>query len=173
MFPDLTTENLQHILKEGKTMTTDDAIFRNCEFFRPANLKNHLPFWEYVILKDHPHKQTILKRLQGVQIEEFLNSFTKGTFQDMELNSYYPAPQHFDNYVSEEFFQFMDENVQEWVNLGVLEKWDEVKSPGDPEFPTVVCPLGWSLKNPEDYGMVGMLMSSAETYLLQWTMLLR
>ena len=36
----------------------------------------------------------------------------------------------------------MDENVQEWVNLGVLEKWDDVRSTVDPEIPLVVFPLG-------------------------------
>ena len=78
----------------------------------------------------------------GVEIEEFLNSYTKGTFQQITLDSYYPAPQHFDNYVPEEFQQFMDENVQEWINLGVLEKWNDVKSPTDPDTPLVVSPLG-------------------------------
>ena len=108
----------------------EDAIFRNNDAFTPANLKEHLPFWEHEILKDHPHKQTILKWLQGVKIENFLNSFTTGSFQGIELNSYYPASQHFDNYVPEEFHDFMDKNVQEWVNLGVLEKWDEVRTTG-------------------------------------------
>jgi hypothetical protein len=42
----------------------------------------------------------------------------------------------------------MDENVQEWINLGVLEKWDDVRSPQDPEVPLVVCPLGVEPKKP-------------------------
>jgi len=129
-------------------MSLEDAIFRNCDHFIPANLKNHLPFWEHEILKDHPHKHKILKWLQGVRIEEFLNSFTSGSFQGIELNSYYPEPRHFENYVPEEFHQFMDENVQEWVNLGVLQKWDEIKSSSDPEMPLVVCPLGIEPKKP-------------------------
>ena len=116
-------------------MSIEDAIFRNTDSFIPANLQNHLPFWEQEILKDHPYKETILKWLQGVQIEEFLNSYTTGSFQDIQLDSYYPAPQHFDNYVPDEFQQFMDENVQEWVNLGVLEKWDDVTSTGDKRSP--------------------------------------
>ena len=129
-------------------MSLEDAIFRNCDHFIPANLKNHLPFWEHEILKDQPHKDKILKWLQGVRIEEFLNSFTSGSFQGIELNSYYPEPRHFENYVPEEFHQFMDENVQEWVNLGVLQKWDEIKSSSDPEVPLVVCPLGIEPKKP-------------------------
>ena len=80
--------------------------------------------------------------LSGVRIEEFLNSYTTGSFQNIQLDSYYPAPNHFDNYVPEEFQQFMDENVQEWVNLGVLKEWSEVKSETDPEIPLVVSPLG-------------------------------
>ena len=89
-----------------------------------------------------------MKWLQGVQIEDFLNSYTKGNFQDITLDSYYPEPQHFDNYVPEEFQQFMEENVQEWVNMGVLQKWDEIKSPEDPDIPLVVSPLGVEPKKP-------------------------
>ena len=114
-------------------MSIEDAVFRNTDFFVPANLQNHLHFWEHEILKDHPHQETILKWLQGVQIEDFLNSYTTGTFQGVQLDSYYPASQHFENYVPDEFQQFMDENVQEWVNLGVLEKWDDVRSAEDPK----------------------------------------
>ena len=38
----------------------------------------------------------------------------------------------------------MNEQVQEWVNLGVLKEWSEIKSETDPETPWVVCisPLG-------------------------------
>ena len=129
-------------------MNIQDAVFRSTEHFKIANLQNHLPFWEHVILKDHPHKENILRWLQGVKIEEFLNSFTKGDFQGIQLNSFYPQPQHFDNYVPESFHQFMDENVQEWFNLGVLEKWDDVKTADDPDIPLVVCPLGIEPKKP-------------------------
>ena len=111
-------EYLRDILKNATEMSLEDAIFRNNEYFVLANLQNHLPFWENEILRDHPHKETILKWLQGVKIEEFLNSYTTGSFQDIQLDSNYPAPQHFDNYVPQEFQQFMDENVQELVNFG-------------------------------------------------------
>ena len=133
-----------------------DAVFRDSKIFKPANLKNHLPFWEEEILRDHPHKENILKWLQGVQIEAFLNSYTKGTFQRITLDSHYPAPQHFDNYVPEEFQQFMEENVQEWVNLGVLKKWEEVRTPEDANIPLVVSPLGVEPKKPRVCGMVDM-----------------
>jgi len=42
----------------------------------------------------------------------------------------------------------MDENVQEWFNLGVLEKWDDIKTADDPDIPLVVCPLGIEPKKP-------------------------
>ena len=77
-----------------------------------------------------------------------MNSFTSGSFQGIELNSFYPAPQQFHNYVPNEFKQFMDENVQEWVKLGVLKRWDKVKSLDDPDIPLVVCPLGIEPKKP-------------------------
>ena len=148
VFPDLGMQYLQDLLKQKTELSVEDAIFRDIKFFTPANLKNHLPFWEEEILKDHPHKETILGWLQGVQIEEFLNSYTTGSFQGIKLDSYYPASHHFENYVPEEFQQFMDENVQEWINLGVLERWDDVKSPQDSATPLVVCPLGIEPKKP-------------------------
>jgi len=141
-------EHIKEILAQGLEVSLEDAIFRNCDSFQPANLRNNIPFWREEILKDHPHKDTIVRWLQGVQIEEFLNSFTTGSFQDIELNSFYPAPQQFDNYVPEEFNQFMEENIQEWINLGVLERWNDVRSAEDPLTPHVVCPLGVEPKKP-------------------------
>ena len=148
VFSDLSMQHLQDLLKHKTELSVEDAVFRDIKFFTPANLKKHLPFWKEEILKDHPHKETILGWLQGVQIEEFLNSYTTGSFQGIQLDSYYPAPQHFENYVPEEFQQFMDENVQEWINLGVLERWEDAKSLEDPETPLVVCPLGVEPKKP-------------------------
>ena len=84
------------------------ANFSNQQISRITYLFGKKKSW-----KTTPHKETILKWLQGVQIEEFLNSYTKGTFQGITLDSHYPAPQHFDNYVPEEFQQFMQENVQD------------------------------------------------------------
>ena len=123
-------------------MKIEDAVFRSEPSFKPANLLNYIPFWSNEILKDHPHKQKILGWLTGVKIEEFLNSFTSSLFQGEQLNSYYPSPKHMENYVPQEFFTFMNEQVQEWVNLGVLKKWEEVKKDSDLDTPCVVCPLG-------------------------------
>ena len=102
----------------------EDAIFRSESSFRPANLSTCLIFWENEILRDHPHKQKILSWLSGVKIEEFLNSFTTSVFQGEHLNSYYPQKKHFENYVPQEFVGFMNEQIQEWVNLGVLKKME-------------------------------------------------
>ena len=48
----------------------------------------------------------------------------------------------FENHVPQQFEEFMDTTVKEWVSLGMLKKWDEVRRPGDPFIPTVVSPLG-------------------------------
>jgi hypothetical protein len=77
-----------------------------------------------------------------LKIEEFLNSFTSSIFQGEHLNSYYPQPKQLENYVPQEFFAFMNEQVQDWVNQGVLRKWEEMRSKSDPLIPTVVSPLG-------------------------------
>ena len=41
-----------------------------------------------------------------------------------------------------EFDIFMDNQVQEWLQLGVMKIWEEVRFESEPEIPTVVCPLG-------------------------------
>ena len=80
-------------------MSLEEAIFRSAEAFKPSSLREHLLFWEQEILKDHPNKVNILKWLCGVKIEDFLQSFTEGTFQGIPMLSYYPQLQPFDNYV--------------------------------------------------------------------------
>ena len=120
----------------------EDAIFREENSFIPANLQNFYDFWDQEILKDHPHRDNLLKWIKGVEIEEFLNSYTSTEFQGMKLDSYYPQPKEFSNYVPEEFIPFMDQQVQEWVGNGALLQWEKAKKEGDPAIPTVVSPLG-------------------------------
>ena len=36
----------------------------------------------------------------------------------------------------------MDTIINEWVSLGMLKRWEEVRKPRDPFIPTVVSPLG-------------------------------
>ena len=103
------------ILKNQVNVNLEDAIFRDEKLFSPANLRQNLEFWEHEILKDHPHKATILNWLQGVKLEEFLNSFTNSEFQGIKLNSHYPSALELQNYVPDEFEDFMDKQIQEWL----------------------------------------------------------
>ena len=91
---------------------------------------------------DHPNKVNILKWLVGVKIEDFLQSFTEGVFQGIQMHCFYPETQQFHNYVPQEFEGFIDATVKEWELLGMLKKWDDVRKPGDPPTPVVVSPLG-------------------------------
>ena len=109
----------------------EGAVFRKEEFFHPANLQKYLPFWDHEILKDHPHQSTILGWLTGVKIEEFLNYFTTTVFQGQDIHSYYPQQREFENDVPSEYQDFMNEQVQELVNMGVLKKWTDVTSASD------------------------------------------
>ena len=102
--------------------------------FVPANLNRHRDFWEHVILKDHPHKQTLLGWLPGVHIQEFMNSFTSAEFQGITIHSVLPEPAFFDNYVPAKFTAFMNQTIREWETLGVIKKVQEK--------PVIVCPLG-------------------------------
>ena len=139
---DLKNADYKVILLDERRVSLEEAIFRSPQAFRPNSLMDHLLFWEKEILKDHPNKTNILKWLAGVKIEDFLQSFTEGKFQDINMNSYYPEAQEFQNYVPNEFETFIDSTVQEWESLGILKKWDEVRKQNDPLLPTVVSPLG-------------------------------
>ena len=173
VFPDISEGFYKSILRDKLPVSVGDAIFRKETNFVPANLKNHSSFWEQEILRDHPHKKTLLKWINGIQIEEFLNSFTTGEYQGIKLNSYYPEKQEFQNYVPAEFEQFMDDTVNEWLRLGALQKWEEVRQPDDPEIPIVVSPLGIEPKNLDLCGMGDMLTNSARIFPFPWTQQLR
>ena len=149
-------DHYKALLRDSVFVNIEDAVFRNEKAFCIANLKNHLPFWEHEVLKDQPHKKTLLKWIQGFQLEDFLYSFTTGEFQGIKLNSFYPEPHVFENSVPQQFEQFMDSNVKEWLDIVVLEKWDKAKLPSDPPVSVVVCPIGVEPKNLEASGMEDM-----------------
>ena len=129
-------------LGSKSTVTLEEAIFRSELAFKPANLQEHRQFWEEEILKQHPQKKTLLSWIEGVKIEEFLNSFTDSEFQGIKLHSHYPQSQVFPNYVPQEFETFMDDTVKEWVQSGALKDWEGIRKPNEPVIPTVVSPLG-------------------------------
>ena len=148
MVPDLSISYYKSILREKKEVSLEHAVFRNTESFVTANLNKHFKFWEQEILKDHPQKTTLLKWISGVRIEDFLNSFTSSEYQGIRLHSFYPPQMSFPNYVPIQFEDFMNNNIQEWITLGVLQKWEQAKLPSDPLVPVVVCPLGVEPKKP-------------------------
>ena len=85
--PNLQQEFYTEIHQKNLALSLEDAIFRKEECFMPANLQNFYEFWDQEVLKDHPHKDDLLKWIKGVEIEEFLNSYTSTEFQGMTLNS--------------------------------------------------------------------------------------
>ena len=135
--PDLNSTYYKEIISQNLNVTIEDAIFRDEDFFLPANIQNNIEFWELEILAQHPHKDNLLKWIKGVHFEEFLNSFTEGEFQGIKLHSYYPTPQQFTNYVPPEFEEFIDNQVQDWVRIGALLEWEKVRKQGQPQIPQV------------------------------------
>ena len=129
-------------LNPTSTVTLEEAIFRSEQAFKPANIREHAQFWEEEILKEYPQKTTLLSWIEGVKIEEFLNSLTDSEFQGVRIYSHYPQPQAFQNYVPQEFEKFIDDTVLEWESSGVLQEWSQVRFPDEPLIPTVVSPLG-------------------------------
>ena len=140
--PPKNAQQYKDILLQKKKMSLEEAVFRSEKAFRPANLQEYSSFWEDEILKDHPHKQNLLKWIKGVDIDDFLNSFTDSEFQGARIHSHFPQNKEFSNYVPEEFEQFMDDTVTEWEQMGVLLEWEKVRKEGDPLIPVVVSPLG-------------------------------
>ena len=131
----------RQLLTSKTKVTLEEAIFRSEKAFKPSNLQEHQDFWEQEILKEHPHKQNLMKWISGVTLEEFLNSFTDSEFQGEKLHSYYSPPREFSNYVRAEFETFMDIQVKEWVQNGALQEWEKVREPWDPSIPVGVSPL--------------------------------
>ena len=121
--PNLEPSFYKQIINSKTKVTLEEAIFRSEKAFRPYNLQEYQEFWEQEILKDHPRKLNLMKWISGVTLEEILNSFTNAEFQGEKLNSYYPLPKEFSNYVPAEFETFMDNQIKEWVQIGALEKW--------------------------------------------------
>ena len=140
-------------LNSNSKVNLEEAIFRSEKAFKPANLKEHRQFWEEEILKEHPQKTTLLNWIEGVKIEEFLNFLTDSECQGIKIYSHYPQQQAFSNYVPQEFEKFMNDTVQEWNSLGVLQEWSQVRVPHEPLFPTVISALGLSPLNLELCGM--------------------
>jgi len=67
----LSVHQYKSILLEGKRVSLEEAVFRSEKAFRPANLKEHLQFWEEEILKDLPFKNKLLRWLAGVNWKIF------------------------------------------------------------------------------------------------------
>ena len=134
----LSVQHYTSLLKNNALVSMEDAIFRNEKTFIPGNLNRHRDFWEKVILKDHPHKQTLLGWLPGVTLEEFMNSYTVGEYQGLHLHSVYPTPAFFGNYVPEKYTLFVTNTIQEWLLMGVIQRWEATP---EQKTPTVVCPL--------------------------------
>ena len=80
------TEFLKQTIHSNSKVTLEEAIFRSEEAFRPANLQEYKQFWENEILREHPQRTTLLNWIEGVKIEEFLNSFTDSNFKGLNYN---------------------------------------------------------------------------------------
>ena len=42
----------------------------------------------------------------------------------------------------------MNDNIQEWIALGVLQNWEQIRLPSDSDIPVLVYPLGVEPKKP-------------------------
>ena len=139
MTPCLSTEYYTSLLKNNVNVQLEDAIFRNEKAFKPGNLNNHRHFWETVILKDHPFKHKLLGWISGVTLDEFLNPYIT---TDIQAKASYPPPIFLENYVPDEFEEFMTTTLKEWEGIGVIQNWKTVPESSYLPRPIVVCPLG-------------------------------
>ena len=141
VYPDLTVQYYTSLLKNNVPVSIQEAIFRNEQAFVPGNLNKHKHFWDMVIFKDHPYKSTLSGWLPGIELDEFLNLHTTGSFQHIQINSRLPQPAAFENYVPLEFTEFMNNTIAEWEKLGVIQKWELYAEECSSDKPVVVCPL--------------------------------
>ena len=82
----------------------------------------------------------LLSWLPGINIEDFLNSYTTSSFQGIQIDAKYPQPAFFEKYVPEQFKSFMNDTIKEWEALGVIQRsWELARQNPCEEIPTVVC----------------------------------
>lgn len=105
--------------------------------FVPGLPSQKLPFWEKVILREHPNRDQFLSFLRdGVGLHDLLLRPFRGPSVDRPFNPDRFKGAVFRNRIPSEFTDFVDSEIRSLASLGCIAKWSDVRGPGGP------APLG-------------------------------
>ena len=119
-----------------------DACYRDVDNFKAGALTLCKPYWDNVILQSHPQRDEISHWLDGgVRLESFLKRNVEVDFflGQAYVTGGYPQRRHFSNYIPDQWYPWVTNEVWSLVRKGVVVVWD-VKYSGSPS-PDIVAPL--------------------------------
>ena len=156
----------QRHYQPNSKVSIEDAVWRSEKFFQAGHF--NVEFWEGENLKK-TNKNQLLDWIKGVHLKEFLSSFTVSKFKGINIYSYYPQQTQLPNYVSPEFEPFIDTTIEEWINTGVLARWEEIKNKNNSnDKPTTVMLLGEEPSKPKAICDGRFVDEHCEIYTLLW-----
>ena len=110
--------------------------------FVPGGINNCAPFWDEVLLRDHPRRDELLSYVRdGVSAFPFLAPEFRGVSRD---EPYRPAAfpgEASPNRIPASHADFVDTEVANLVSRGCLVPWSEVRGPHGPARPRLIHPL--------------------------------
>ena len=132
-----TIQDFRLVLDNNVNVSADEAIFRDDKNFKVGSLSTAqaLLFWEEEILQETEinERRKILRWLKdGVRIEDFLKTHSKGIFKKVKYSAKYPPARTFDNYVEDKHVDWVNTEVEKLLQFGAVKKWslyDPVCSP--------------------------------------------
>ena len=134
--------SVEEVLIWDLEVSAADAWYRDENNFRAGSLVKHKPYWDAVILAEHPQKEELSYWLADrVRIESFLKRTVEVFFflGQAYVTGKFPQRRHFPNYIDKEWYPWVTEEVWSLVRKGVVVVRDEALF-GTP-YPEIVAPL--------------------------------
>ena len=107
-------------------------------------------FWRDVILPatTEANRDTLLGRIEGASIYDFVDSRAQGTFQGRQYSSPDLTSVHLPNHVPTEHCSWVTTEVEQLVSTGCITRWADVADTSLYTKPHMVLPLGVGPKEP-------------------------
>ena len=116
--------------------------------FVPGRIQTKHHFWENTILKDHPDKNRLLNWIQGVRLEEFVDSSTSGLFHGNYYNGSELTSVELANHIPPQFEEWASEELLQLEQKGCIAKWSQLADVSESPRPKMCLPLGVEPKKP-------------------------
>jgi len=141
------------LMKERPRVTHAQAPVWRPDDFVPGHLAYHVSFWEEEILSvcTPQERATFLRWLRGVDVREFIDPQTEGTFQGQAYRGSEMTAVELPNHVPEAFESFVDQQVEKYTQSGVVVPWEMVADIEKHPKPQMVMPLGVEESKPRAF----------------------